>query len=500
MISRGDHILAGVSGGADSVCLLLILYELRARLGITLSAVHVNHGIREEAGEDAAFTADLCGQLGIPFYLREIDVPSAKAQTGMSEEEAARLLRYEAFEQLQKDISADKIAVAHNACDQAETMIMNMARGSGLRGMTGIRSVRGTIIRPLLSTDRQEIEDYLQAAGRDYVTDRTNLEDEHTRNRIRHHLLPLLTESVNAGAVRHMGELSSDLAQISDFLDRMADDYLSANACYKSDNAGGRSYIVELGPFRELDPVVQKAVIKRSLLAVTESAKDIGRVHIDAIMELCRDRAGEKSLNLPYGLLCRRSYDRLYLISGPIEAGEMVGRGEADNAQLCNRTKEYSSKDIFDENALVTNNAEAGRALTIKEKHDDAEILEAREGDAFCSLKHIHISPSEAESYISRAPRSAYTKWVDYDTIKSGLSLRRRMSGDRFFFDRQGHSKALSKFMTDEKVPASMRDQVDLLADGENIIWAVGLRLSPRYEVTPDTRDILEINYYKKTR
>ena len=162
MITPGKTVLVGFSGGADSTALLLVLWELKRLLQIELVAVHVNHGIREEAGKDAEFTRSFCEKLGIKFHLVEKDIPALSGEWKMTEEEAGRKVRYDAFEEIAAQNGASYIAVAHHQNDVAETLLMNLLRGSGIHGAGGIRPVRGKIIRPLLCTSRSEIEDYLR--------------------------------------------------------------------------------------------------------------------------------------------------------------------------------------------------------------------------------------------------------------------------------------------------------------------------------------------------
>lgn len=213
MIEQSDVVVAGVSGGADSVCLLLHLLELKEKLSFTLAAVHVQHGIRgKESLQDAAFVEELCRRYQVQLFRYDYDVPEYAKQHGYSEEEAGRNLRYESFHKALEELGAPegKIAVAHNRNDLAETMLWNMIRGSGMRGMAGIPPVRDGIIRPLLHTARVEIENYLKEKGESYCTDATNASLDYTRNRIRNQVLPVL-EELNAGVYAHMERLGDDI-------------------------------------------------------------------------------------------------------------------------------------------------------------------------------------------------------------------------------------------------------------------------------------------------
>ena len=211
MIAAGDTMVCGLSGGADSVCLLLSMLEISGTLGFTVEAVHVNHCIRgEESDRDERFCVKLCKKLGVALTVRRCGVPEYAAEHSLSLEEAARIMRYQVFSQVS---AGKKLATAHNANDNLETMILNLARGTGLKGICGVPPVRGNIIRPLLTVSRQEIEDFLAVRRQDFVTDSTNLELDCTRNIIRHRIMPVLCEingSVTATAVNSADTLRSE--------------------------------------------------------------------------------------------------------------------------------------------------------------------------------------------------------------------------------------------------------------------------------------------------
>ena len=214
MFDGVDHCVCGVSGGADSVSLLTILARYRKMLGITLHVVHINHMIRgKEADSDQTYVEDLCSGYGIECISRNIDVVSMAVDMGLTVEEAGRRARYDTFEQIRSlyESEGSVIAVAHNQNDVAETVIFNMARGTGLGGMKGITPVRNNVVRPILCCAREEIEDYLSRNNIPYCTDSTNNEDDYTRNKIRHKVLPVLMD-VNEQAVSHI----CAMAQLAD--------------------------------------------------------------------------------------------------------------------------------------------------------------------------------------------------------------------------------------------------------------------------------------------
>lgn len=197
MIKKGDNITAALSGGADSVCLLMVLKELSECWDFTLDAIHINHCIRgEESNRDENFCRDLCKKMGIPIAVIRADVPAAAAKSKKSLEETARDIRYETFRKHAGKIG--KIATAHTLSDNAETVILNLTRGTGLKGLCGIPPVRDNIIRPLIDVTRQQVEDYLKEKNQEFVTDSTNLSNDYTRNRIRHNVIPELLK-INGG-------------------------------------------------------------------------------------------------------------------------------------------------------------------------------------------------------------------------------------------------------------------------------------------------------------
>ena len=233
LIRPGDGVLVGLSGGPDSVFLLYALHTLQARMGFTLRAVHVHHGIRgAEADRDEAFSEKLCAKLDIPFQAVHVAAPAYAAQLGLSLEEAARILRYEALEAARQQLTqatAAWIAVAHHLDDQAETVLHNLVRGAGLRGLAGMENRRNHVIRPLLSIKREDILKWLKQYDIPYVTDSTNADPHYTRNRIRSTVLPELRE-INPEASAHIAHSAALLREADAFFHALALQYVDAHA------------------------------------------------------------------------------------------------------------------------------------------------------------------------------------------------------------------------------------------------------------------------------
>ena len=219
MLREKDKVVVGVSGGADSVCLLFVLIELRKQIPFEIIAVHVNHELRGEAAKrDEEYVKTLCNTLGIVCETYSENVELIAKNRKQSTEEAGRTVRYEKFQQVMERYGGTRIALAHHKNDNVETLIMNLARGAGLKGLGGIRPVSGEIIRPLLCVKRSEIEKYLEEHQISYCTDATNESDDYTRNRIRNHVIPYLEENVNAGAVNHLDETMQQMREIHAYL------------------------------------------------------------------------------------------------------------------------------------------------------------------------------------------------------------------------------------------------------------------------------------------
>lgn len=432
MLSPGDRVIAAVSGGADSVCLLALLYGMKEEWDLQLRAVHVHHGLRgQEADRDADFVRTLCAELDVPCHIIKVDVRRFASGSGMSEEEAGRHLRYEALEQeAQEWESGDKgrsrIAVAHHSDDQAETILHNMFRGSGLAGLKGIPHVRGRIIRPLLDADRREIIDWLRKNGFSWVQDSTNTSDHYTRNRIRR-LLPMIEEDINQGAVGNilrMGRLAGQ-----------ADEYLSMKGkCWI------REYVKQLGPQAAVpcaaltaEPeIIRSYVVMELLKDLAGSAKDLGWIHVQQVLGLTGRPVG-KEVHLPYSLVAVREYESILI-------GRNISPDEEEEGEMALPKVEMS-------------------------------IFSYKKGTQF--------------------PKNMYTKWFDCDRIKGTPVVRTRRPGD-YMTLADGSHKALKRFMIDEKIPRQLRDQVPLLADGSHVMWIIGYRISEFYKIGPDTTRILQ--------
>lgn len=445
MIQKGDHVIAGVSGGADSVCLFLLLHSLRRRMGFSLSVLHVEHGLRgEESLLDMEFVKRLAASCGTEISVFRRPVARIAKEQGLSLEEAGRDARYQAYEAEAAGYgSRAKIALAHHADDNAETLLFHLCRGSGIEGMAGIPPVRGNIIRPLLCASRHEIEDFLRERGQEFRTDATNFDVDFSRNRIRNRVMPELL-AVNSKSVAHINQFAGDALEIASFLKSETGKILEKSMTKSKD--GGISFAI--GELRGYPPALQSRVMLSLLAEASGSRKDISREHAAALLELAFGRTGRR-LSLPYGIVAQKAYGVLLLY-----------RENGDNASM--KPQEILLETFPKEVALDAGTAKC-RVFPLKK---DTEI-----------------------------PKNPYTKWFDYDKIQNVPCFRNRRAGDYFALDFTGRRQKLKDYFINEKVPRQKRDQVWLLADGSHILWVIGGRVSEYYKVTEHTKTVLEARF-----
>lgn len=444
MFDRGDHIVVGVSGGADSVCLLELLYELREKWDLMLYVLHVHHGIRgEEADRDACFVEGLARDWQLPFYLVRVNVPEEAVRRGMSEEETGRCLRYEALEEYRRRIGGDRIALAHHQGDQAETVLFRMFRGSGPRGLAGIPLRRGTIIRPLLFAGRQEIEEELRQKGISWCQDTTNGQLKYTRNRIRHEILALAEEHINAQAAKHIVQAAEKIAAWRDYIEKCGDQAYERIVLHEKGQI-----MIGAAEFAREDAVIQDEILRRVFEIMIPGARDVGRIHYEQVIKLLDAPAGKRQ-NLPMGICAERQYDKICVRKGTEKKEETV-------RIVC----EMPSVHIVERDGILWR-----FSLEVKKRGDLPEEI----------------------------PQKDYTKWFNYDMIKDGLVIRSPKEGDYFVLDDTGRTKRLNRYYIDKKIPRSKRSSQLVVAEGDHILWAVPDRISEAYKITKNTERVLVI-------
>ena len=449
MVEPGDVVIAGVSGGADSVCLLLVLEKLVARLSITIEVVHINHGIRAEAGEDAEFVRKLCKDRQIPFHLICADVESQAKQEKLSTEEMGRKIRYEAFRQILGGRKG-KIAVAHNSNDRAETMLFHLFRGTGLTGACGIRPVQGEIIRPLLFLERKEIEQWLQEQQISFCTDATNLGDDYTRNRIRHHILSYAEKEIVHGTTANMNRAAKQLQEADEYVMRQT---LAAveRCCVFTDHP--KAVSVKLSLLQKEDPFIRKRLLFYAVCEIAGQKKDITEAHIQSIDKLLQG-TGSKECMLPYQVHVYKQYEWV-----KIEKREACAEPSGE---------EYPELPV-------------GIPSVIQ-----VPLL----GDV-----EFQTFPYEKSQII---PQKTYTKWFDYDKITRIMCLRPRQAGDYLTVNQQMGRKSLQDYFVDQKIPKENRNSLYVLAMDHHVVWVPGLRISEYFKITEQTEHVLQVKVLSK--
>lgn len=450
MISKGDRVIIGVSGGADSTALLHVLVQLGGIFRAQYRVVHVHHGIRgAEADRDAKFVEALCRKYKIPFKVVSVQTLQFAKKHKISTEEAGRYLRYAAFEEeaqnWEKEADTDKrvlVAVAHNREDNAETVLMQLCRGSGLKGVAGMKPMRGRIIRPLLTVGRADIEAYLQKEEIAWCTDSTNLQDDYTRNRIRHEILPKLISGVNQSAVENITRAARLIGEADIYLAKQAQAILNDCVIQDEESCG-----VSTADLVKQDPIIRTYMLRLMIGMVNRTMKNITARHIDDMNRLAEAETG-KRLNLPYGLEAVRTYDMLWVgkrgfcgDTAPSRRPEGV-----PTAEMNEYYRKHFSFDVFD--------------------YDETMVI----------------------------PDGEDVKWFDYDKIDDVMEIRPRRTGD-FITLKDGGRKTVKSLMTDEKIPASSRDNVPMLAVGSHVLWVVGYRISESFKIDDSTRRVFAVRY-----
>ncbi len=304
MLHEKDKVIVGVSGGADSICLLFMLTELQKELEFSIVAVHVHHGLRAESADaDEEFVKRICKEQGIELVVFHEDVKTYARTHGLSEEEAGRDVRRAAFLQVKEEKQGTKIALAHHKNDNVETLLWNLCRGCGYKGIGGIAPVNGEWIRPLLCLQRAEIELYLEKMGISYCVDETNFENIYTRNRIRNEVIPYLENHINSQSVDHMAQMMEQMHLLGEYIDQEVEKYKTL--CVIEDD---EKRILQKEKFYQVPSALRRAVIHELLGDTLGQKKNIESAHIHMIEELLDKQVGRRC-DLPYGVRAVRVYE-----------------------------------------------------------------------------------------------------------------------------------------------------------------------------------------------
>lgn len=296
LIENGDKLVLGVSGGPDSIAMLNILNDLRIdkdiKLDFNIIVAHINHMIRNEAIDDEKFVKNFCNKKGIEFYSKSIDVKKLANTNKISIEETGRNVRYEFFNEILDYTNSNKIAIAHNKNDKAETIIMNLMRGSGITGLKGIEAKRGKYIRPLIECERIEIEEYCKEKNLNPRIDKTNFENEYTRNKIRNVLIPYIKKEFNPNIVNTLNRLSEVVKEEEDYIEKQVKRAFENLKLLESK----REIVLDLKKFNREEKVIKSRLVLYTIMRIFGTTNGIEKIHVDDIIKLCNNNIGNKYL------------------------------------------------------------------------------------------------------------------------------------------------------------------------------------------------------------
>jgi len=488
MLRAGERVGVGVSGGADSVALLMLLLELREELGIVLSAAHLNHGLRGKASDaDEKFAASLAAKHGLEFHVESADVAARARREKKNLEDAGRRARYAFFARLVADGKVDRVAVAHTADDQAETVLAHILRGTGLAGLGGIHPRTECVIRPLLNLRRAELRAYLRSKKQKWREDATNQDTARTRARIRKKLLPLLEREFQSGAVEHLAALAELAREDEQFLELLAQERCAAlakkgagearialsgllqplgNADFNTEGAGDTEKKGEKDKVEGTERC--KALTKRMLRRLIEERKrergqstgQITAQHIAAVLDLAMHGQSGKVVQLPGGVDVRRERDELVFHTNSSRREQRIGEKHGMEKSL---PPEYEYKIDF--------------------RHFENGEVALRVPQAGCVFRLRVI-----DWVAKRSDTSKSGAVLDHDRLRFPLVLRNWHFGDKL--QPTGHQKAhkLKRLLNEKRISRWKRDGWPVLTSGGVLVWARGFPVAAGFAANEGTR------------
>ena len=448
---KGDGIVVGLSGGPDSVCLLNLLNSVKEELDLKLAAAHINHMIRgEDADGDEKYAEELCNKLGIKFFSLRKDVEGYGREEGLSSETAGRKVRYDFFNEVANKLGYSKIATAHNANDQAETILLRIMRGTGLDGLGGIPVKReNRYIRPILFMKREEIEAYCEENKLSPRIDCTNLEKLYSRNKVRLDILPYMKENFNKDVIEAINRMALLLQDDNNFIveevNKVYKDY-----CIEKDD----KVIISKEVFKMSKAIVGR-IIRKAIKKVNGNQYDVELKHIKEIEEI-QSVSTNKSVDLPYGIYAENVYGDIHIKS----------KKQVNN---------YTFDEVVCDKELID-----GKTLEFGNYEFKFRVLE--------NNKNLEIKKNNS------------IKYFNYDEINGNIIIRQRKNGDKINPLGMKGTKKLKDIFINMKIPKEERDLIPIMQFGDKIGWIVFLKLSDEFKVTKDTKKILEIGFSKKER
>ncbi|MDS0525294.1 tRNA lysidine(34) synthetase TilS [Clostridium sp. SHJSY1] len=451
LIKKGEGVVVGLSGGPDSICLLHLLCSIREEMKISVAAAHVNHMFRGiEADKDEQFSQQFCRKLNVEFFCKRMDVGSYGKENGLSSEAAGREVRYNFFSEVKNKLGFSKIATAHNANDQVETVLMRIMRGTGLEGLGGIPVKReNKYIRPILFMKREEVEEYCDIRGLKPRIDASNLERLYSRNKVRLDIIPYMKDNFNEDIIETIYRMSLLLQEDSKFILGEVDKYYN-EICVKKNG----KVIISKNAFNHSSSIINR-IIRKAIKDVNGNKYDLEMKHIIEVIELSNLETGKK-IDLPNNICVENVY-------GDIHIG------------IKNIVENISCEDL----------------VFRKEEIQNKEIVF---GDYIFNFELIYN-----EKNINLCKNNKI-KYFNYDKINGNIIIRQRKNGDKMIpFGMKGNKK-LKDIFIDMKIPKEERELIPIIQFDENIAWIFSVKISELYKVTEETERILKISVKRKDK
>lgn len=447
LFDEGDRVIVGVSGGLDSMVLLHLLNSLIQTFNLTLIVAHVNHGLRiGESEKEAEFVQTAASRFGLPFEYGEFDVREFQKRTGLSLEDAARRIRFKFFEELLEKHQAQKIALGHHADDQVETILLRLLRGAGVKGLKGMLPIReGKVVRPLLGVWREALESFAKDKGIPYLIDSSNVQRDYLRNRIRLDLIPWIEKEYQPHFKKILLKVSRVLQIEDDFLEKEAEKAFQGLVKKEGD---GFSFV--FSDFQILHPALQWRVIEK-LLKISGLGEEREKIMVNQrrIFERFSYPSPSFTLQLSEEFFLEKKYNSVFLKKGKVEATSP-----------------------FEIELLVP-----GRTY-IKEIQ-----------------REVQVEMIPREFFKEGIERSSSVALLDFQMIQFPLKIRSFRPGDRFQPLGLKGTQKVKEFFIDHKIPKTERSKIPLLISGDRIAWIVGYRIDERFKITPETKEILRVQF-----
>ena len=441
LLEKGERVIVALSGGPDSTALLAVLASIAKAMDLSLIVAHFNHRLRgAESDKDENYSRDLSEKTGLPFVSGKMDL--RKGNKGLSPEDFYRRQRYDFLNKISKDYQAHKIALGHNLQDQAETVLLNILRGSGLEGLKGFLPIRdGKFIRPLMEISRREIISFLDEAGISYRQDSSNENNRYLRNQIRSELIPYLKEKFNPKIEENLAQMAEILRLENEFIRQHVNEVLQSSFIQRRQNR----ILLKISYINKLPSAIRLRLFKTILESLNPAKNGFSFIHIKSLDNLAQKCESGKRVDLPLGIVVRREYDDLIL----------------EGKKVCSKQREYE----------YTMNIPG--SLYIKErKFTVRSEITKKENIDFSSKSKVYL---------------------DFDKIQQPVIIRNRRDGDWFQpLGMQGRQK-IKAFFIDHKMPRYKRNEIMLFVDQLSVIWIGNMRLNERVKITAETKNVLKL-------